>query len=179
MLKKALTAAIFKGLFTIVFIRYELIQCYFKEHFVMHSYQRLGLEDAALQKLEGDGPPALALGVRARVVQALLHERRVARHLPLFRRREILHVGLDPLRRPKERVGCERIALHPLEERAVHAIPPTVAQQLLLLLFWGALRSLLHGVCGVCGACGVCGVCGVCGGCHHHYGSGGVLFFCE
>ncbi len=57
----------------------------------------------------------------------------------------IQHVGLDPLGRPKERLGRERIALHPPEERAVHAIPPTVAQ-LLLLQLRGA-RSLL--LCGV------------------------------
>ncbi len=119
---------------------------------------------------KGMGLQPLRLVCARVVVQALLHERRVARHLPLFRRREIQHVGLDPLWRPKERVGRERIELHPLEERAVHAIPPTVAQQLLLLHFWGALRSLLRGVCGVCG---------VCGGCHNHYGSGGGFFFCE
>jgi hypothetical protein len=38
MLKKALTKAIFKVLFTIAFIGYELIQCCFIEHFVIHSY---------------------------------------------------------------------------------------------------------------------------------------------
>ncbi len=49
--------------------------------------QRLGLEDAARQVLEGRELPPLALGVRARVVQALLCQRRVARHI----RRLLLH----------------------------------------------------------------------------------------
>jgi hypothetical protein len=53
--------------------------------------------------------------------------------------------GSTPRRRPKERVGRQHIALHPPEERAVHAIFPPIAQPLLLLLFWGALRSLLRG----------------------------------
>jgi hypothetical protein len=72
---------------------------------------RRGLEDTARKVLEGGERPPLALGVRARVVQALIHQRRVAHHLQLFRRREIPHVGLDPRRRPKERVGRKRIAL--------------------------------------------------------------------
>ncbi len=80
-------------------------------------------------------------------------------------------VRLDPLRRPKERVGREHIARHPLEERAVHAIPPTVAMPL-LLLFWGALLSLLRGVADV-------GVDVVGGCCQHHYGSGGGGLFFE
>jgi hypothetical protein len=68
--------------------------------------QRLGLEDAARQVLEGGKRAPLALGVRARVVQALLRQRRVARHI----RRLLLHephrhqVGEDPPQRPEERV---------------------------------------------------------------------------
>ena len=115
--------------------------------------QRLGLEDAARQVLEGDGRPPLALGVRARVVQALFRQRRVARHIPIATRRKPrrLRIVADPLRRPKDRIGRAHLALQLPEERASHAIVPPIAQ-LLLLLWWGALLLCVV-VCVFCG-CG-------------------------
>ena len=82
----------------------------------------------------GERPP-LALGVRARVVQALLRQRRVARHIRrLLRHESHRHqVGLDPPLRPKERVRRAHLALQLPEERVGHAILPPVAHQLLLL----------------------------------------------
>jgi hypothetical protein len=118
-----------------------------------------GLKSCAV--LEGGKCLPLALGVRARVVQALLSHRRVARHISLLPRHEphCHQVRADPLWRPKERVHRAHLALQLPKERAHHAIFPQITQPLLLL--WGALS--LRGV-------GVCG--GVVGGCHH-YGSGG------
>ncbi len=63
--------------------------------------------------LEGGERPPLALGVRARVVQALLRQRRVARHVLLVVQQEPRRVwgDGDPLLRPEERVRRAHLAL--------------------------------------------------------------------
>jgi hypothetical protein len=86
--------------------------------------------------------------VRSRVVQALLRQRRVARHIRRMLRHEPHRhqVGLDPPLRPKQRARRAHLVLQLPEERAHHAILPPIAQPLLLLRR-GALRLLLLGVC--------------------------------
>jgi hypothetical protein len=103
-----------------------------------------------------------ALGVRARVVQALLHERRVASHLQLFRRREIPHVGLDPRLVPKRALAAGTLRFIRLKSASVTRFPHqsrsrcccAVMVVFVLVVVVIIMVIMVVVVCGCCGCCG-------------------------